>query len=1301
VNNLLFCSQDSNGFKTYYAYRASDRARIRTVRGLVTGFSLPDFAAVEALTRATTPNPDYVIEDVELDDFGELVAHIDGRGIRQEMVYNSRGQVVLQVAAFGAPSDGERPSVAARTEFEYDAQGNQVRVIRPRSFAVDASGTVFSRPGPEGDFITQVVYNGRNNMASRTEAFGRPEAATEQYSYYLDERVKDRIDPRGYAWTTRWRKCCTTIVAESDPPDYVDDSGTLKRATRVSGTDAFGNATYNAVVKDIPATPTQEWYRNPPESDTVNESTTRFDARNRPVARTVWLVPLSVENAWINPPIAGEGGIPPEQGLTTRWVYDENMSDGVGLDVLYGAYLVGLGIGEGAVGSMVEETSPAGRKSISISDALGRVVRAAKINGGLATSVTIDNVFDEAENGLVRIRNIRYPNGLGGGGDIMTQMLSDGAGRPRIARDAENFATNNGFDSGGNLVVTRDPNGVGFDAVFDDRNREITRVDTVGDRTAWNQYDAESNVIKTKDAFDHANVTVYDGRSNSLFITNRIGGVTVLKFDLNGNLLEIKDADVHERGDAQPTTVYRYGSRNQLVLEAYRDDTVEANYSMDEYVLAQFDQDDRRSYGYDAARRLTNRIDQAAVQTGYAYDMASRLLTRFYPDGLNNRYQYDADDHLIMATSTRYTNSVAYGYDNVGRLVSEQITIAGVNYLLSYGFDATNRKVSEVYPNGQSMVRMYTDRDQLASVSFGGSAVVSSFAYDNGGRETSRTLANGVTQSRTWRSDNLPSTITAPGVTNLSYSWDANKRKTAETNGLFAAQTNSYTGYDNEDRLTAWQRGNGDTQTWGLSQVGDWNNTVVNGIQEDRTHNTAHEILTATPPNPAAQLIHDAKGNLTHNKNGHDYSWDIENRLAQVVVHAGELGIAGTHTYSYDALGRRVSKTANDVMTVFVNNAYWQEVAEYQLGELVQNYVFGDYIDEVLAMVKASGAWHFYFTNDLYSIYALTDSTGAVIETYKYDPYGKPDILAPDDMTIRISSSAGNPWGFTGRRHDTETGIMYYRARMYDFLSGRFISRDPLSRYDGRQAYYTDPSDITDGRPSDFSRYYQYVGGAPAKAVDPLGLQVMLPPTDVMRENLRCGQVMVDIPRMVRGALDFVDPTLPGRMQAAIAANPASFSGWIVLRFKPDADPSCSPPCCPGGGWGWIFHRRTGGAAQWGRDTAAHEGSDPTQNPQPVETTPEPGTTLQSWYSGQAWDNAGNEPEYVGGRRQARPVRPSPNVADLPVGAARAEFIAQLVCESTGEVFFNYRWTYGGADSGIDANSCRQDAAFPPGRILR
>lgn len=59
---------------------------------------------------------------------------------------------------------------------------------------------------------------------------------------------------------------------------------------------------------------------------------------------------------------------------------------------------------------------------------------------------------------------------------------------------------------------------------------------------------------------------------------------------------------------------------------------------------------------------------------------------------------------------------------------------------------------------------------------------------------------------------------------------------------------------------------------------------------------------------------------------------------------------------------------------------------------------------------------------------------------------------------------------FTGREWDKETGLYYYRARYYDPMEGRFISKDPLSFAGG---------DVN---------LYGYVQNNPINWIDPWGL---------------------------------------------------------------------------------------------------------------------------------------------------------------------------------------------------------------------
>jgi RHS repeat-associated protein len=79
-----------------------------------------------------------------------------------------------------------------------------------------------------------------------------------------------------------------------------------------------------------------------------------------------------------------------------------------------------------------------------------------------------------------------------------------------------------------------------------------------------------------------------------------------------------------------------------------------------------------------------------------------------------------------------------------------------------------------------------------------------------------------------------------------------------------------------------------------------------------------------------------------------------------------------------------------------------------------------------------------------------------------FDPYGKVTVSTnpgidntwfTSDDTYASQSAIGNPWTFTGRRLDGETGLMYYRNRIYSTELGRFCQRDPAGYMDGWSLY--------------------------------------------------------------------------------------------------------------------------------------------------------------------------------------------------------------------------------------------------------
>jgi hypothetical protein len=161
-----------------------------------------------------------------------------------------------------------------------------------------------------------------------------------------------------------------------------------------------------------------------------------------------------------------------------------------------------------------------------------------------------------------------------------------------------------------------------------------------------------------------------------------------------------------------------------------------------------------------------------------------------------------------------------------------------------------------------------------------------------------------------------------PGVTNFSsYTYDANRRKTYEGH-QFAADLQTF-GYDHENRLTSWTRDGVESQTWTLSKVGDWQATTRNGTTQTRTHSDVHETTGITTGGITTPLAYDKKGNLATDQAGQGYVWDHENRLITAVVGAATSG------YLYDALGRRLAKSAGGILTTFVHDGA-QVIAEYE-----------------------------------------------------------------------------------------------------------------------------------------------------------------------------------------------------------------------------------------------------------------------------------------------------------------------------------------------------------------------------------
>ena len=89
-------------------------------------------------------------------------------------------------------------------------------------------------------------------------------------------------------------------------------------------------------------------------------------------------------------------------------------------------------------------------------------------------------------------------------------------------------------------------------------------------------------------------------------------------------------------------------------------------------------------------------------------------------------------------------------------------------------------------------------------------------------------------------------------------------------------------------------------------------------------------------------------------------------------------------------------------------------------------------------------------------------SSGTIARRFNFGVFGQRYIC--DDLGVWNDSldDLGLSYGYTSRRHDEDSGLMYFRARYYDSATGEFISPDPLEYVDGMSLYrgYFIPSSV-------------------------------------------------------------------------------------------------------------------------------------------------------------------------------------------------------------------------------------------------
>ena len=848
--------------------------------------------------------------------------------------------------------------------YTYDAAGNLENAADPKSqsthftYHTSRAHQLDEIHGADGKRIFKAQFDNEGRLTTQTDGKNFSIGLTHNTASNKDI-VKDR---NGYS---------TTYVYDDDGniTEVTDALGGITRYTY----DAFGNETS--------------------VTDALGNTTTReFDAYGN-ITKEINALGYSTETAYNaegNPTTTTD-----ELGRVTRNVYDNATGDlkqlidaaGNSIDVGYSvkgdlaSIADALGYttryGYTSIGSKrlkTSETDAAGNTSTFEYDTAGNETARKQIVtiNGVATELTTRRTYDANGNVLSETDASGYTTTYQY--DTLNQLIQETDAQGRITRYSYNERgeqTGITYPDGGTRTIEYDRNGnetrtcergICTSTAYDALNRAVKTTDAASN-VHQTDYDAIGNVTKETDARGFETLYEYDAGGRQTKQTDALGNETLSEYDAAGNLTKQIDGNGH-------ATEYVHNERNQ------RTRTTLATGSVTEQ-------------GYDAAGRRTSDTDAEGHQTQFGYDALGQLTQ--VTDALNNVTGYGYDERGLLTRQTDAENrSIVFIHDKTGQRTG-RILPGGEQE--NWNYDSVGNLIEHTAFNGDVTRHEYDDVGQIGKTYRADGSILTytrnSYGYLT---QVADTRYGNVAYSRDYIG--RATRMTSP-MGRLDYTWDGNSNKL--TQSVYGGGVTRYT-YDALNRVDSLTAPDGSQTQFEYDAAGNRTKiTRANGAISEYRYNEANQLTGIEHRKADNSVLANFAYTLDRNGrrtqvvetiNGQNrtigYQYDATGKLLQEKAQEGIK--LSTTDYVYDAVGNRLSKTVNGIVTTYQYNANDQLVSE-TTGSSTTRYEYDP--NGNLARKETSSGDILYTWNTDNKLTGIDDRVNGFKVTYTYDAEGR------------------------------------------------------------------------------------------------------------------------------------------------------------------------------------------------------------------------------------------------------------------------------------------------------------------------